>query len=159
MSMTEICADIRNFFPPVMKKTDKSFIHIGSFTISGKTVTPLDFIAEGQYFRIVGSAKNDGVWLNTTQGLSQLSDETFYGSIWEMSVPRDFVNLCEDIEAWRQTYEASDSANLSPYSAESFAGYSYTKATANGSQNASTALSWQSQFASRLNAYRRLNSV
>lgn len=157
MSITEICADIRNYFPPVNKKTDKSYIHIGNFTISGQTVTPLDFIQEGQCFRIVGSALNDGVWLNTTDGLSQLRDESFYGSIWEMSVPRDFLKLCEDIEQWRSIHEAADSANLSPYSAESFAGYSYTKASANGSQNASTAVSWQSQFASRLNTYRRLN--
>lgn len=156
MSMTEICADIRNYFPPVKKRADKSYIHDGEFTISGHSVTPLDFIAEGQFFRIVGSAMNDGVYQNTTAGRAQLADETFTGAIWEMSVPLDFVKLCDDIAAWRETYEAADSANNSPYSAESFAGYSYTKSSANSAQGGATALSWQTQFASRLNAYRRL---
>lgn len=159
MSITEICADIRNYFPPLNKRTDKSYIHNGEFTISGKTIVPLDFIQEGQFFRIVGSAKNDGVWLNTVQGLSQLADETFTGSVWEMSVPRDFIQLCDDIEAWRSAYEGAESANMSPYASESFAGYSYSKGGSGGSAGSSVAVSWQTQFASRLNTYRRLNSV
>lgn len=155
MDITEICADLRNYFIPANKKDDMSFIHAGKFEISGNTITPLDFIAEGQYFRIVGSAINDGVYCNTADGLKELQNEVFDGAIWEMSVPRSFIALCKDISEWRKKYEATDSVNMSPYISESFAGYSGTK----GSKNASggTSVTWQNQFAKRLNAYRRLS--
>lgn len=156
MDITEICADIRNYFAPAMKKADKSFIHKGEFTISGRSVTPLDFIEENQYFRIVGSASNDGVYQNTVEGLQALTDETFNGAIWEMSVPRAFLKLCEDIIAWRNAYENAESAAMSPYTAESFAGYSYQKGGVAGASGGSAA-TWQGAFANRLNAWRRLN--
>jgi hypothetical protein len=156
MDITEICAECRNYFAPVSKKADKSFIHTGEFTISGKTVTPLEFIQQGQYFRIVGSAMNDGVYCNTADGLKELTDETFTGSIWEMSVPRAFLAMCDDITAWRTKNEAADSVNMSPFTAESFAGYSYQKG-GGISQGTGNAVTWQAQFSKRLNAWRRLN--
>lgn len=156
MDITEICMECRNFFAPASKKEDKSFIHVGTFTISGHTITPLDFIQTGQYFRIVGSAMNDGVYVNTVDGLKSLTDETFTGAIWEMSVPRAFLALCTDISAWRAKNETADSANMSPYMSESFAGYSYSKGSGAMVNGAST-ITWQRQFASRLNAWRRLN--
>jgi hypothetical protein len=156
MNITEVCAECRNYFAPANKKTDRSFIHTGEFTISGHTITPLDFIQSGQYFRIVGSTANDGVYCNTSEGLSVLTDETFDGSIWEMSVPRAFIEMCADIDAWRTKNESVDSANMSPFTAESFAGYSYQKG-GGLSRGTGNALTWQSQFSSRLNAWRRLN--
>lgn len=155
MDITEICMECRNFFAPANKKEDRSFIHAGTFTISGHSITPLDFIQTGQYFRIVGSAMNDGVYCNDSESLAILTDETFTGAIWEMSVPRAFLKLCEDIDAWRTKNESADSANMSPYTAESFAGYSYQKG-AGASANGGAAISWQSQFAKRLNAWRRI---
>lgn len=155
MDITEICMECRNFFAPVNKKEDRSFIHAGEFTISGHSITPLDFIQQGQYFRIVGSAMNDGVYCNDSESLAILTDETFTGAIWEMSVPRAFLKLCEDIDAWRAKNESADSANMSPYTAESFAGYSYQKG-AGASTNGGAAISWQGQFAKRLNAWRRI---
>lgn len=156
MDITEICMECRNFFAPVSKKEDHSFIHNGDFTISNHAVAPLDFIAVGQYFRIVGSTMNDGVYCNTVDGLADLTDETFTGAIWEMSVPRAFLRLCADIDAWRQANEAVGSVNMSPYTSESFGGYSYSKASGGGSTGA-TATSWTNQFAARLSAWRRLN--
>lgn len=156
MDITEICMECRNFFAPVSKKGDMSYIHSGEFTIeAGQSVTPLDFIAEGQYFRIVGSAMNDGVYQKTVDGLADLTSETFTGAIWEMSVPRAFLTLCADIAAWRTANEAADSVNLSPFTSESFAGYSYSKG--GSSQSGGNAVSWQAQFSKRLNAWRRLN--
>lgn len=155
MDITEICMECRNFFAPESKKTDRSYIHSGTFTISGNTVAPLDFIATGQYFRIVGSAMNDGVYCNTVDGLADLTDEEFTGAIWEMSVPRAFLTMCADITAWRTANEAVDSSNMSPYTSESFAGYSYSKGSAGGSSGGS-AVTWQAQFAKRLNAWRRI---
>ena len=157
MDITEVCMECRNFFAPANKKDNKSFIHSGTFTISGHSVTPLDFIQPEQYFRIVGSALNDGVYCNNAESLKVLTDETFTGTIWEMSVPRAFLNLCEDIAEWRTQNEAVGSANMSPYTAESFAGYSYQKGSGNSSQGAGSAVTWQAQFSRRLSAWRRLN--
>ena len=156
MDITEICAEVRNYFAPTMKKEDRSFIHTGNFEVSSHTIVPLDFIQAGQYFRIVGSAMNDGVYCNTVQGLASLTDETFEGAIWEMSVPRAFLSLCSDIDAWRTANEAASSANMSPFTSESFAGYSYSKG-GGGNSAGGNSVSWQSQFANRLNAWRRLN--
>lgn len=155
MDITEICMECRNFFAPVNKKEDRSFIHSGTFTISGNSITPLDFIQNGQYFRIVGSAINDGVYCNDAQSLEILTDETFDGAIWEMSVPRAFLTMCADIDAWRKSNESVDSANMSPYASESFAGYSYQKG-AGSSKSGGSAITWQSQFSKRLNAWRRI---
>ena len=156
MDISEICAECRNYFAPVTKKEDRSFIHTGEFTISGHSITPLDFIQNGQYFRIVGSAMNDGVYCNTAESLEILTDETFTGSIWEMSVPRAFLTLCAEIDTWRTKNETADSANMSPFTSESFAGYSYQKG-GGVSQGAGNAVTWQNQFSKRLNAWRRLN--
>lgn len=156
MDITVYCQECRNYFAPATKKSDRSFIHTGQYTISGKTVTPLDFIQAGQYFRIVGSAMNDGVYENTVDGLKALTDETFTGAIWEMSVPRSFLALCADIDAWRAKNETADSANMSPYTSESFAGYSYSKG-GGGSSAGGNAISWVSQFGYRLNPWRRVN--
>lgn len=156
IDITEYCMECRNFFAPATKKEDKTFIHTGVYTISGKTITPLDFIAVGQYFRIVGSALNEGVYCNTVEGLADLQDESFKGAIWEMAVPRGFIAKCAQIEAWRLKNEAADSSNMSPFMSESFAGYSYQKG-GGGSSTGGNAISWRQQFAKDLNAWRRLN--
>lgn len=154
MDIYEICLECRNFFAPANKKETRSFIHTGEFTISNKTIAPLDFIQSGQYFRIVGSAMNDGVYCNNVDGLKGLTDETFKGEIWEMSVPRAFLALCTDINAWRTSNEAADSVNMSPFTSESFAGYSYSKG---GGSSQGNTITWQAQFSRRLSAWRRLN--
>ena len=150
--LTQICQYLRNWF-----ERDK---YIGSFIISGGVLTYADGTAlpllNGQYFRIVGSSMNDGVYCNTQAGLSTLTDETFEGAIWEMSVPRAFLDVCEEISAWRTKYETPDSANYSPFTAESFAGYSYQKG-GGVSQGTGNAVTWQAQFSKQLSAWRRLN--
>ena len=103
----------------------------------------------GQYFRIMGSVLNDGVY---QYGNCSLRDETFDGAVWAMAVPAEFLRLEEEIKAWRTQYE--NAAN-SPFQSESFAGYSYTKSSANGNSGGSVA-GWQGVFASRLNKWRKL---
>ena len=143
--LTEVCANIKNYF--LRSNTD---ITRRTFTIVSGTA-PLNTLLEGQYFRIVGSVLNDGVWQNTAEDLSKLRPESFTGEIWSMSVPRDFEQLCEEISTWRDKNEANA---LSPFTSESFGGYSYSKGV---SANGGTAVTWQSQFASRLNTYRRIH--
>lgn len=139
--LTEICASIKNYF--------LRDIISGTFELKSGAV-PLLELHEGQYFRIVNSALNDGVWCNTAEDLKALREETFSGEIWLMSVPRDFEELCETITAWRAKNETANSLNLSPFSSESKGGYSYSK-------SGNSSVSWQQQFAKRLNPYRRLS--
>lgn len=137
--LTEICAEIRNYFEVPNGR------HFGTFTISGGSITPLDFLQEGQYFRIVGSVFNDGVYQYPA---TSLTDEVFEGAVWAMAVPPTLIALAAEIKA----YNDSDAGKANPYTSESFGGYSYTKATdANGAP-----IGWQKAFASRLNKWRKL---
>lgn len=137
--LTEVCAEIRNYFV--------KDIHNGTFEIVGGKITPLDFIQENQYFRIVGSVFNDGVYKNTAD--LELTNEVFCGAVWSMAVPPSVVDLAADIKK----YNESDEAKPSAYNSESFGGYSYSKATdENGAP-----IGWKKVFASRLKPYRRIS--
>lgn len=137
--LAEICAELRNYFEVPNGR------HFGTFTISGGSIAQLDFLQEGQYFRIIGSVFNDGVHQYPA---SDLTDETFHGAVWSMAVPPSVIDLAAEIEE----YNNSDAGKPSPFTAESFGGYSYTKATdANGAP-----IGWQKAFASRLNRWRKL---
>ena len=150
--INEICAEIRNFFSP---DDDR---HIGDWTIEdGVLSPPLDFPTD--YIRIVGSRLNDGVH-KKNNGVFTLTDESFHGGIWVMSPPADFLALVAEIEAWQEQYGGVASANMSPYSSESFGGYSYSKSSgASGEAGVSSVPTWQSTYASRLNIYRRARIV
>lgn len=142
--LTNICADIKNYFL-INREQD---IHQGTYTIENGTIDLSDLLLEGQYFRIAGSRLNDGVYRYPAEGLH---DETWTGAIWAMSVPPAFLDLVDEIEDWVQK---NGEAVSGPYTSESFAGYSYSKAT---SKTGTGGYSWQDQFATRLNPYRRLN--
>lgn len=154
VDITEYCAYCRNYFAPKAKKKDGSYKHSGTFEISGHAIAPLDFLVENQYFRIVGSSVNDGVYCNNAESLAILTDEAFTGEIWEMSVPRAFISLCTDITAWRAINEAVDSNNMSPFTSESFGGYSYTKSGSNTDSGSNA--SWHTQYNRQLSAWTRI---
>ena len=139
----QICAYIHNFF---VKKTIR-----GTFTISGGRLTVAGLVP-GQYIYIKGSRFNDGVCLFE---VDELSNETFDGEIWDMHLPRTFIQLVNEIEAWVAKY--GDTVN-GPYQSESFGGYSYSlKTGSNGNGNYdTTAAGWQGVFKTRLNQYRKL---
>ena len=137
--LTEICAELRNWF------VVPNGVHIQTYTISGGSIAPLDFLQEGQYFRIIGSVFNDGVHQYPA---SDLTDEVFHGAVWAMAVPTAVIDLATEIEE----YNKSDEGKASPFTSESFGGYAYTKATdANGAP-----ISWQKAFSSRLSRWRKL---
>ena len=137
--LTELLAEIRNYFEVPNGR------HFGTFTISGGSIAPLDFLQEGQYFRIIGSVFNDGVYQYPAESLT---DEVFEGAVWAMALPPSIIALAAEIKA----YNDSDAGKPSPYTSESFGGYSYTKATdANGAP-----IGWQKAFASRLSKWRKL---
>ena len=146
--LTELCQELRNWF-----EREK---HFGAFTIEGGQLADGSFLQDGQYFRIVGSVFNDGVhvWPNDV-----LVDETFEGAIWAMAVPPAVVALSEKIDEWVKTYDGVGGTNMSPYSSESFGGYSYSKGGSGGSSGKNRgngAPTWQSMFANELNRWRKI---
>lgn len=145
-----ICREIKNYF------SDENDRFIGDFFIVDGEFSPSFSIQDGQYYRIVGSVFNDGVYI---RGQEELKDETFNGAIWLMKPPKDFLKLVEDIEAWQEKYGGVDSVSMSPYSSESFGGYSYSKAVstfASGNSSGQSGLTWQSEFSDRLAPYGRV---
>lgn len=140
--LTELCKEIRNWF-----ETDKVF---NTFTIENHTIDLSEFVQDGQYFRIVGSVFNDGVYQYPVTDSTLLKDETFDGAIWPMAVPSAVIDLAAEIGAWVGKYGAVVS---SPYLSESWMGYSYSKASGDANGNSTT---WQSAFAKRLNQWRKI---
>lgn len=137
--LTEICAELRNWF------TVPDGVHIKTYTISGGSIAPHDFLQEGQYFRIVGSVFNDGVYQFPT---SELTDEVFNGAVWAMRVPPCVVALAAEIKKFNE----SEAAKPSAYTSESFGGYAYTKATSSDG----APVGWKTVFAKKLNQWRKL---
>ena len=142
--LTEICAEIHNYF---CKPED---IQSGTFAVSNGSIEPLSFLQDGQYFRIVGSVFNDGVWQYGAENQT-LTDETFEGYIWPMSIPKAVLDLNDEIEAWITEY--GDKVN-SPFQSESFGGYSYVKTVA-GSRK--LMYSWQDQFGPKLKHWKKVS--
>ena len=137
MDLTNLCAELRNYFEPKKR--------FGTFTISGGSISPSNFLQDGQYYRIVGSVFNDGVHRHPAH---DLTDETFDGAVWAMNVPPAVVELLQKI----QEFEAATANAPTAYTSESFGGYSYTKATdENG-----LPVGWRSVFKSELNRWRKL---
>ena len=60
----------------------------------------------------------------------------------------------DNVELWREKYGA---VMDSPYTSESFGGYSYTKA--NGAGDSTGSGGWQAAFRARLNPYRKPRGI
>ena len=138
--LEQVLMNIRRWFPV------EGGIHSGTFTIKDGGIT-LPFLADGQYFRICGSVFNDGLHRYPA---TDLVDEEFSGTIWELAIPPSVVDLADEIGVWQ---EKNGEASASPYQSESFGGYSYSKATDAETGNAVT---WQSAFKQQLSAWRKI---
>lgn len=139
-----ICGFIHNFFTADEDK------HAGTYTIKNGGVE-LPFLVVGQYFRIVGSALNDGVYLYPVH---DLISETFDGVIWAMKVPK----AVRDIAAEAAELEAANAGKLNgPYTSESVIGvYSYTKSSAASGGVDAWLFGKDGVFGRRLNQWRKL---
>lgn len=146
MMLTELCHELKNYF----LRNREADIHSGTFTISEGVIEPLSFLAEGQYYRIVGSVFNDGVHKYGDEEDS-LVDETFEGAVWAMAVPPSVVALASEIETW--VADNSEAMN-SPYQSESFGGYSYSKGS---TESGAGGYTWVDQFAGKLKNWRRIH--
>ena len=146
----EVCAYCHNYFDYNMPK------YFGEIVISGGALTGFDDkLLNGQYFRIVGSIFNDGIYKYPATGLK---NETFSsGAVWALAIHPDFIQLCTDIAAWVEKYNSADSAAMSPFNSESFGGYSYSKSVGGNSADG-TAVNpntWQSAFSGKLARWRK----
>lgn len=136
--LENVCKEMNNYFI-----TD---IISGTYTITGGNIEPLRFMNSGQYFRITGSALNDGVYQYPTNG--QLSNEIFTGEIWVMAVPKSVLRLAQDVSDFINKNETDKSAIVS----ETFGKYSQKKAT----NSDGTAVRWQQVFKDDLRRWRKI---
>ena len=145
--LTELCKELNNWF-------DKERI-FDTFAIeNGELVGASEVLQSGQYFRIVGSIFNDGVYEHPA---TDLVDEVFDGAVWVMAVPPSVVALAGKIADWQSMYGGADSMNMSPYQSESFGGYSYTKKSGSATESGiDVSGTWQGAFASELNKWRKV---
>lgn len=143
--LTELCQELRNWFDRDLPK------YFGEFTISDGQIQNVS-LQSGQYFRIIGSLFNDGVHKYEDEE-NPLVDETFKGSIWSMAIPPAVIELADEIDNWLNVY--GDTV-LSPYTSESFGGYTYSKGASAGGNGSSSGLSWTDIFRSKLNRWRKI---
>lgn len=138
--ITELCQELRNWFD-----TERIY---GTFTISDGKLEPSPNLLDGQYYRIIGSIFNDGVHQFGVDEDS-LINESFEGSIWCMSVPKELIKLMKDIDAYNSSFNTH-----SPFVSETFGDYKYSKRTANGKGGIDA--SWQHSFKKELNKWRKI---
>ena len=138
--LEKVLMNIRNWF------TVEGGIHSGTFSIKDGGIT-LPFLADGQYFRIIGSVFNDGLHKYPA---ADFVDEKFSGAIWALAIPPAVVDLADEIQKWQ---EKNGEVASSPFSSESFGGYSYSKAT---DAETGGAVTWQSAFKRQLSVWRKI---
>lgn len=144
----EVCSYLKNWFDRNQPK------YFGNVSIINGALSETYDLKVGQYFRIVGSTlNNDGVY---QYPITTLTDETFSGAIWGMSLPKAFIALLNDIEAWKTKYASVDSAAMSPYTSESFGGYSKSGGAGSSDTNKDKSGTWQGVFGARLAPYRKM---
>lgn len=144
----EVCQYLKNWFDRNQPK------YIGKITINNGALSETYGLKVGQYFRIIDSTLNEGVY---KYPLTTLTDETFNGAIWGMALPKAFLALLDEIEAWKAKYAAADSAAMSPFTSESVPGvYSYSKNSGGNDTTTDKSGTWQGVFGSRLAPYRKM---
>lgn len=122
-------------------------VHEGIYKIEDGSLE-LPFLQNEQYYRICGSVFNDGLH-QYGDDVDFLQDETFTGTVWALAIPKAVVELSAKIEEWQKK---NGDVVASPFSSESFGGYSYTKATDSATGAVAT---WETVFRSQLNPYRK----
>ena len=126
-------------------------VHEGMYTIKNSTLE-LPFLQNGQYYRICGSVFNDGLH-KYGDIQDKLQNETFTGTVWALAIPKAVIDLAVTIEEWQTK---NGETVTSPFTSESFGGYSYTKATDSTTGAVAT---WETVFRAQLNPYRKLRET
>lgn len=140
--MYSVMKECRNFFVDSIEKK--------TFEIKNNIIDTRDTYKIGQYIMVHGSILNDGVYKinDTLITLEGTQNEIFKGTVCGLAVPRDFIELANDIAAFIDK-NTSNSGNII---SESYRGYSYTTATNKNGQVAT----WEDVFLQRLNVFRKM---
>lgn len=151
--LTQICQYLKNWF-----ECDRI---PGTFTVTGgelksDTVGLSAVLQPGQYYRLTGSVFNAGVHKYGDEEDTLADEREFTGAVWPMAVPPAVINLAAEIAEWQAKYGGAGSANMSPYSAESYGGYSYTKAQGYASSGGGMLNNWQAVYAAQLAPWRKI---
>lgn len=124
-------------------------VYRGKFSVTDGNLQ-VDFLQNDQYFKVVGSVFNDGVY---KYGTDALTDEEFIGEVWAMAVPPAVIAVADEVQDW---CDANADALNSPFQSESFGGYSYSKASGSNGSGGTASYSWKDVFGSRLNHWRKI---
>ena len=143
-----VCSYLRNWF-------DRNQPHYsGTVTITNGALSETYGLKAGQYFRIVGSSLNDGIY---QYPVTALHDEEFNGSIIGMAIPPAVIAIMDKIEAWETKYADVNGVNMSPFNSESFGGYSYSKSSGGaGDSTKDKSGTWQGAFGAELQPWRKI---
>ena len=147
-TLEDILWHIHNWF-----ERDSTRIAVTDCEISGGVLpaSVSDQLLSGVWYRIEGSWLNDGLHLHPAE---DLEDETFDGTVTMIRIPKPLLRVAEEVEEWKT---ANSEALRSPYTSESFGGYSYSLKGGLSPQNGSQSLSgWQLAFRDRLNPWRKM---
>ena len=144
MTLSDFCYELHNWF--------EQSKHFDEFTIENGALQDASFLKQGQYFRIVASTFNDGVYQYPT---NELIDETFAGAVWAMAVPPSALALFNTIKEWDSQY-GNNADNYSPYTSEAMHHYSRTFATYTNSNGEIVRPTWQAVFRKELNKWRKI---
>lgn len=142
--MEKLLGSLNNYF--------YSFGEFGTHKIDFGRITVVGKYRVGQYVKVVGSTLNDGVYLvaqvndGTISLNGDLIDEEFEGTVFSLAIPRQLIDLADEIKE----FKAQNVAGI--YVSESFEGYSYTRAT-NGRGGVAT---WKDVFKEDLRQYRKM---
>lgn len=161
--LQQICEHLRNYFIKEPNPGTYKIENGSLYAVKYGVVSPIDFLIEGQRFWLVGSVLNDGVYTWHADGIKNddnkvaaaLTDETFTGRCCALAVPKELMTLSDEIAEWVEKYgDVIDS----PYFEENVIGvYSYQKGKSNATgSNDFGVVTWQSQFGSRLDIWRRI---
>lgn len=142
VSVAAVMREVNNYFETGYRATN--------YTITGGTLSPGNFVP-GTYIAITGSILHDGVHQLDEFGAipDSTTDEEFYGRVWYLNPPADFIALCEQINKF------DEEAPPSGYQSESFNGV-YSRSRASG-RNGGTMM-WQEAFRDALRPYRKMYS-
>lgn len=140
ITLLELLRYLRNFFPGEKWSFSASDIRGGRLALPG--------LENGDYYLIEGSRRNDGIHV---YGEDDLKPESVGGTATELRIPAALLEALGEINAWQ---EKNAAVLESPYTSESFGGYSYTKA--GGASGDGDGLSWRTVFGARLRQWRKL---
>lgn len=145
--LDEICRELKNYF--------ETGIYHGVFEIRNGTVSPSDFLLDGQYFRIVGSVFNDGIYKGNgaiiDPNFNICHNETFAGEVCAMAVPPAVIALAEEIERFNKKVDELCLVEKG-FASESFGGYSYTL----GSSAPPAMSEWAGRISKKMNRWRKI---